>query len=119
MEKSFFLDCNNCSHLSMTETEQNANKRRNSHHRCSLYNCRVTHIIGIKNHHPRLIPCKQCVGDSNKNFTNRDDKSVKIRDLKKYLDVLKSSAEGYNDEYKAACIDTCDAILIKFCDRRL
>lgn len=53
--------CNpECKHLSITEAEQNRQKRKGPHF-CNLYKAQVSHEM----HHPRLVACYGCEESEN------------------------------------------------------
>jgi hypothetical protein len=56
------MDCNDCKHLNITESEQH---KRGCHipHICTLYNTQVYHYSSKFNtyyYDPRLFPCDEC-----------------------------------------------------------
>lgn len=62
------IDCNNCRHINMTETEQ-VDKRR--HHICLKYSRRIFHNANILKSDRKLEPCWNCWNDNYVNYKVR------------------------------------------------
>ena len=62
------VDCNECKHLTMTESEQRRYKSNHTNHMCRKHGCLVFHHIEghcvSKDHDARLHPCIMCDGES-------------------------------------------------------
>ena len=65
-------DCSLCEALEVTEAEQTLARREGIYldHRCRKYNKRVLHGVTVlprdSKHIPRIMPCKECKADNNR-----------------------------------------------------
>lgn len=67
--KEFFIDCNDCRNISLTEAAQNKQIIKGRHF-CKIYRSECCHP-SLKGLDAQIRPCPECFRDSHRYFSNK------------------------------------------------